>query len=239
LKRFVFFPILAAFLCVSLRNAPAQVTVENTITTDSVNLFSADTSALRKKSPAIAMGASLLLPGLGHQYIGRERTALAYYTVEAASIFAVFFCKHYADKVALDAAGYAWVHAGALGSISDVDDSYWRIVGNSMDIDQYNAIMDLNRSPEKKITNEAQAWHWDDQSSQNRFNQIRSTSRTFRIASSFFIGALVLDRVVAFIDIRSTTRNKGIQNAGIFPPNLQPMVSVTARSVDLSFVGSF
>jgi hypothetical protein len=220
-----------------LRSAQAQVTIENSVTTDSINLFSADTSA--HKSPTLAMAASLLLPGLGHEYIGRERSALAYFSVEAASIFAFFFCTHYANKVALDAAGYAWVHSGATGSIKDADDPYWKLVGNFIDVQEYNSYMDLNRSPEQKITDEAQAWHWDDKSSQDRFNALRSTSRSLRIASTFFIGALVLDRVVAFIDIRSATRYRGIQSAGLFPCNLQPQVNVTPQSVDLSLVGSF
>jgi hypothetical protein len=235
LKRLLF----ASLLCVvgTFSGARAQVVIDTAVTTDSVDLFSADKE--RPKSPNLAMAASVLLPGLGHQYLGRDRSALVYFSVEAASIFGLFFCSHYADKLAVDAAGYAWAHSGAQGSIKDADDPYWKLVGDFMDVQEYNTDMDLNRTPEKKITAENQAWHWDDKSSQDTFNSMRSTSRSFRIVSTFFIGALALDRVIAFIDIRTATRSHGVKSAGLFPDNIQPTVTVTSSSVDLAITGSF
>jgi hypothetical protein len=221
-----------------LQGARAQVTIENSVTTDSVDLFSVDNKE-RPKSPNLAMAATLLLPGLGHKYIGRENRAITYFSVEAASIFALFFCSHYADKLATNAAGYAWAHSGAQGPIKDADDPYWKLVGDYLDVQEYNNVMDLNRTPDQKITDESKAWHWDDKSSQDRYNNIRTSSRSFRIASTFFIGALVLDRVVAFIDIRSATRNRGLRSAGLFLETMHPQVAISASSVDCSLVGSF
>jgi hypothetical protein len=185
------------------------------------------------------MAASLLLPGSGHQYIERNRSALAYITVDAASLFAFFFCTHYADKIAQDAAGYAWIHSGAQGKIKDADDYYWKLVGNFMDVNEYNEIMDLNRSPEDKITDENRVWHWDDESSQDRFNELRTTSRGFRISSSFFLGALVLNRVLAFIDIKTVTSRSSIKRGKIASMDLTPNISASPQVVACSLSGSF
>ena len=235
MKQTVLYLLLGIAFAVS--GAQAQVTIENSVSTDSVDLFAP--AKVHQKSTNLALAASLVLPGLGHQYLGRDRSALAYFSAEAVSIFALFFCNHYATKLAVDAGGYAWAHSGAQGPIKDADDPYWKLVGDYMDVQEYNTAMDLNRTPDQKISNENQAWHWDDQSSLDRYNTIRSTARSFRIASTFFIGALVLDRVIAFIDIRTTTRYHGIKSAENFLEKVQPQVNVTHSSVDLSLSGSF
>ena len=206
--------------------------------TDSVDLFSQ--SKNEQKSSKLAMAASLILPGSGHQYLERNRSALVYFSAEALSIFAFIFCDHYAKKIAQDAAGFAWIHSGAQGPISNADDFYWKLVGNYMDAQDYNNELDLNRvSSDKKITDENIAWHWDDKSSQEKYNSLRSSSRSFSIASTFFLGALVLDRIVAFIDIRSTTRTNKVQHSRIAFPSMTPSVYATPSSIVFSLAGSY
>ncbi len=221
------------------KSLPAQVTVENAITTDSVDVFSENQEQGADKSPMLAMTASLLLPGSGHQYLERNRSALAYFTAEAVTIFGFFICSHYSSKLAVDAAGYAWTHSGARGPIADVDDNYWQAVGKFMEVQDYNAVMDLNRTPEKKISSESQVWHWDDKSSQDAYNSIRSSSRSFHVASSFFIGAMVLNRVIAFIDIRTAARNRGVKRTGLSAHTVKPLFTVSPSSLDLSLSASF
>jgi hypothetical protein len=219
------------------KNVPAQ---ENVISTDSVDIFSEGSIGDdARKSPTLVMTASLLLPGIGHQYFERNRSALAYYTAEAMAIFGFFVCKHYSDKLTTDAIGYAWIHSGARGAVAEADDNYWQAVGKFMDVQEYNTVMDLNRTPDKKISEETRVWHWDDKSSQDDFNAIRSSSRTFHVASSFFIGAMVLNRVVAFIHIRTATRSRGVKRTGLSVPRVQPLVMISPSAIDLRLTGSF
>jgi hypothetical protein len=215
----------------------AQVTGSDVITTDSVDIFSVQPE--KEKSPWLAMASSLFLPGSGHQYLGRDRSALVYFTADALTIFGLIFCGHYAKKLALDAAGYAWLHAGAHGTINSADDYYWKQVGEFMSIQDYNTAQDLNRSPQNKFTDENQAWHWDDEATQKRFNAIMSSSRSFHVASSFCIGALVLDRIIAFIDVRASTRNRGTKQSGRTAYFLQPFVTISPSSMDLQFSAAF
>ena len=185
------------------------------------------------------MGASLLLPGLGHSYMGRKRTALAYITADAAAIFGYIFCNHFSKKIAVDAAGYAGPHAFVQGSISGPDDYFWSQVGAYTDVDEYNSVMELERTPEKKFYSQNQYWHWDDPSSQSRFNAMRATSRKYQVVGSFFLGALVLNRIIAFIDIRATTRHQETMRTTGAALQVQPMVSFTPKYVDFTLAGSF
>jgi hypothetical protein len=215
----------------------SPATSETLVATDSIDLYKPDVNA--GKSVNLAMAASVLLPGTGHQYLDRNRSAFVYLSAEAISVFSYFFCNHYANKTAQEAAGFAWVHARASGPIHDADDHRWKLIGNFLDVQEYNNVMDLNRTPEDRITDPTQAWYWDDQSSQDRFNKIRTTSRSYRIISNFFIGAMVLNRVVAFIDVRTTSRNKGIRQSALPFRDLTPVVNATPNSVDFALSGSF
>jgi hypothetical protein len=241
LKRDVF------ILCMMLSGAclwhssSAQVVVENAIATDSVDIFS-EPGADAVKSPTLAMVSSLILPGSGHHYYERNRSALAYLSAETALVFGFFFCNHYAKNLAMDAAGYAWMHAGAQGDIKSADDPYWKKVGKYMDVQDYNSAVDLDRlGYGNKITGENQYWRWDSEESKNRFNSLLSSSRLFHIVSSFCIGALVLDRIVAFIDIRTVTRNNGTKQTGTFSRSItvRPGVSVSPSSIDLRLSCAF
>lgn len=219
------------------QDAIAPETTGPTITTDSIDLFSS--SPVPEKSAKTALAASLLLPGSGHHYLGRNKSALGYISADAASIFAFFVCTHYANKLAQDAAGYAWIHSGAQGTIKDADDFYWKLVGNFMDVGEYNDIMDLNRTPEDKITDEAQVWRWDDESSQKHFNGLRTHSRGYRIASSFFLGALVLNRVVAFIELRTFSRSSSVKRGKLGSLRLNPSFAGSPNSMECSLSGTF
>lgn len=228
--------LLLLLLCL-WKGVPAQ---ENVISTDSVDIFSeGPQGGESRKSPTLAMTVSLLLPGSGHQYFERNRSALAYFTAEAAAVFGFFVCRHYSGKLAADAMGYAWIHSGARGAVADVDDNYWQAVGKFMDVREYNTVMDLNRTPDKKISDETRVWHWDDKSSQDDYNAIRSSSRTFHVASSFFIGAMVVNRVVAFIHIRTATRSRGVQRTGLSVASLRPCVMLSPSAIDLRLTGDF
>ena len=244
MKHLTFIPFIILACACLWRSSSAQVVVENQISTDSVDLFSEPglKTGSAGISPTLAMVSSLILPGSGHHLLERDRSALAYFTAEAAAVFGFFFCDHYAKKLALDAAGYAWTHAGAQGSIKSADDYYWKQVGNYMDIQDYNSMITLDRlASGKKYTGENQYWRWDDESSKDRFNSILSTSRLFSVVSSFCLGALVLDRIIAFIDIRSVTRNYGTKQTGFSSRRItvRPCVSVSSSSVDLRLTGTF
>ena len=45
-------------------------------------------------------------------------------------------------------------------------------------------------------------WRWDDPSSMQTYGALLDKSQAYQVASSFFIGAMILDRLVSFVDAR-------------------------------------
>jgi hypothetical protein len=183
----------------------SQVTVEQEISTDSVDVFFHNENEGKLKSANLAMATSVLLPGLGYQKFERPNKALAFFTTDLLMLVGAAFCWKYSDRLWRDAQGYAGLYAGVTYS-DRKDEKYWQTVGQFEDLAAYNDIMGLNRTQEDQYGVEKN-WYWIDPYYRDEYNKIRNRSRTYHIASTCFIGAMVLERVIAFVDIRTTARN--------------------------------
>ncbi|MDO5577267.1 MAG: hypothetical protein Q4F84_09315 [Fibrobacter sp.] len=213
-------------LILSAFSVGAQLTVED-ITTDSVNLFVDNKETA--KSSRVALGATVLLPGLGHQYIGRSNSALVYFTADILSLFGAIFSEQYSRKLQSDARGYAGQYA--FVQPENKNGRYWQMVGSFNSMREYNEAVSLNRMDSDAYEDESYNWYWADESYKDEYNKIRNNSHKFHTATAFFIGAMVLNRIVSFVDIRSSTRHKSIKFA--------PTVSSTMQSSGISVTASF
>ena len=218
MNRFVIFSIFVLFC--SSGNSFSQITIGEDVSTDSVDLFSSNNDSSTQKSGGIAIISSLLLPGSGHHYLGHSQKALTYLTVDAISFFGAFFCNNYANNRFNDATSYASMYAITNGG-DGADDRYWKLVGTFDDQNEYIAYMDRHRIDDFKYTDAHLAWQWNDPSNRETYKKIRENSQRFEVASAFFLGAAILNRVVAFIDIRSTLRNRSVHSSSLsFHPYL-------------------
>jgi hypothetical protein len=192
----------------------AQVRVEEEVTTDTIDLFAK--SEKPEKSAAIATCANLLLPGLGHYYLGNQKAALGFFAAEAAFIFGAFTCNQYSNEIAHSARSFAWTFAGAQGG-PGADDFYWQNVGLFMDSDGlnqsrplgFNQVMELNRNPQGEYLAANLQWRWASDDYRKKYNDYLKKSINFKVASNFFVGAMILDRLIAFIDARVAIRHNG------------------------------
>jgi hypothetical protein len=229
--------ILIGFYVLAGNRSPAlaQVVLEPLVKTDTVDVFAAAESNTGK-SRGLAMISSLILPGLGHQYLQQDRRALAHFSSEAFFIFGLVFCERYSKKFLGDARAYAYTYADVRAS-SAADDYFWKVVGNFMDSDEYNRIPELNRSPDEKYLGDDQQWRWIDESYLKRYRTLRQDATSFHVASSFFIAAMVLDRVVAFVDVRRSMRQKSI--TGKTTIEAQPVFALTPSTAQIGLRGTF
>jgi hypothetical protein len=76
------------------------------------------------------------------------------------------------DRRKAEAIYFAVIHSNA-NKAKNWDDGYWDIVATFMDIQEYNNLMDLNRTPENKIVTPEDTWFWDDRSSLDQFKKTR------------------------------------------------------------------
>jgi hypothetical protein len=223
--------------------AQAQVVVEQGVSTDTVDLFAK--SAAPKKSPVLAMCASVLLPGLGHQYLGDNAKALIYYSAEALFIFGGIACDHYSKTIFNSAKAYAWEHAQAQGG-PGADDNFWNNVGRYDESDGYNQNMSRGYNKEMELIYRTQEkdylapnlqWHWDDPANRKTYSGIMERSMSWQVASSFCIGAMVLNRLVSFIDARVTAKQMETKplSAIKFVPQYDPQTQASGLSLNINF----
>jgi len=183
-----------------------QITVE-TITTDTLDLFSGNQVQENQRSSGAAMALSLLVPGLGHQYISRPKPALAYITFDVLAITGVLFFERYSRQLESQARGYAALYADADAGIKDA--RFWQMVAAYNSSSAYNNEVLLARQQDDDdvyYNKENYYWNWISDDLRKGFDTKQNNSRKFHIASAFCIGAMVLDRVIAFVDVRAATR---------------------------------
>lgn len=236
MKKHMMRPLFPLLLIAAVLPVCSQIVVEPDVVTDSIDVFAG--SAEPTRSRATATFISLLIPGLGHQYLGDSRRALAYFSAEALFVAGLVFSERQSRRLFTSSRAYAWSYAGA--ACADKTDYYWQNVGRFMDSDEYNRIMELNRTPEDKYAEETQQWRWIDEVYKDDYNDLRESATRFHVASSFFIAAMVLDRAIAFIDIRRRTRYKGIQgSASSLELDIHPRVSLHTGKAGLAVTGQF
>jgi hypothetical protein len=193
-----------------LAPAAAQVVVEEGVTTDTVELFAKANAP--EKSGVLAMGASLLLPGLGQQYLGQESRAFLYYSMEALFIFGAIYSHYNSKKVFDDAKAYASAHAQIEGG-SGATDQFWQDVGQYDASEDFNNTLLLdNRNFDGAYLAPNLQWRWDDpENRKTTYSSYIKNSMRYDVASSFFIGAMILNRLVSFVDARFAAHHQSIK----------------------------
>jgi hypothetical protein len=229
-KVYVFLTVVLFGVC----SVFSQISVSDDVTTDSVNIF--NTYEQTAKSSRLATGLSLILPGTGHQFLGRNNSALAYLTVDIFSLFGAIYCGTYSSKLNTDARGYAALHAGTYGGNSK-DNRFWTAVEQYNNVNSYNEAMLLNRENKERYNDGSRYWSWNSDDEKKEFGNIRKKASRFQLMSSICIGAMVLNRVVAVVDIRASSRYKVLKNISSvnFNASFDPDLKTTALVMNAQF----
>jgi len=189
--------LLAAWLAAQ---AAAQVAVEDEIITGEVPLFDVKTDN-KERGIAAAMGLSIALPGMGHYYMDKPKSAFIYLSADLAALFGALAFYALADNREKSARSFASSMAMIRNAPSG--DAYWRQVGAYMDAAEYNEAVELSRGDAAALYQNPETWwRWPDKEQQDKYNGLRQKARNFRVASSFFVGALAVNRIVSAVDLR-------------------------------------
>lgn len=213
--------------------ACAQISVEEQITTDTVNLFTDYTQAMKSSRTATAI--SLALPCAGYQYLGRNSSAITFLAIDVLSVVGIIYGESYSRKLYTDSRGYAGLLAGAKGSKKD--NSYWQMVGEFDNVKSYNDAMRLNRDKDELYNTGEKYWLWSDDDSRKVYNDMRKRAEKYKLVSSICIGTLVLNRVVAVLGIRASSRYK--VGKPLSSVNLNPSISPDLSSAGIVMNAQF
>lgn len=159
-----------------------------------------------------AIGASILLPGLGHRSSGHNDRAKAFMAAEAAIVIGYFASQvqGYVRKQ-----GYI-EYAEMFGGVDNAGakpDWYYRNLGQYQSSDDYEASIartaraihgdDLAAREEYVARNKPapdEAWEWVSQNDRREFRERRKSSRNAYRRASLFVGAALLNRLVSAVD---------------------------------------
>lgn len=210
-----------AFLFITLvlsLSVNAQVEIVD-ITTDTISVFEQEEQSEKSiRSARLAMLASAAFPGTGQQYLGKSKSALAFFGIEVLSIFGAVFLEKYSRQLENDAHGYAALHAGV--DVRGKDERFWTAVGRYADMHIHNSENWSNREEGNVYTSESMFWKWQngelsDEQYQKRYNDLRDGSRKIHTAASICIGAMIINRLISIVDIRASTRYKARQQGNL------------------------
>jgi hypothetical protein len=221
-----------------------QVVVEDSVTTDTVDLF-AKTAEGSEKSGILAMAASIVLPGLGQQYLGQKERALAYFSAEALFIFGAVACNSISSQIFNNAKAYAWEHANVTGG-AGADAVFWqnmRYFDESDGLNQsisrgYNQMQELiYRDQEKDYLTSNLQWRWDDPSNRKTYATFLNKSHSYQVAASFLVGAMVLNRLVSFVDARFAAQHQvsASRSALLISPSCDPRTGSSGICLNADF----
>ena len=208
----------------------AQVTVEDEIITGEVSLFDVKTDN-KERNVAVAAGLSLVLPGMGHYYVDKPKSAYIYLSLDLAALFGALAFYGIADTQEKNARSFA--ASAAMIRNAPSGEAYWRHVGAYMDAAEYNESVELSRGNDGGLYKDPESWwRWADKERQDEYNGQRQKARNFRVASSFFVGALIANRIVSAVDLRvfkKKTLSSGVRvEAAVTPDASGTSVTLSA-----------
>jgi hypothetical protein len=234
----------AGILCLLVRTTDAQVVVEESVKTDSIDIFaSAQTKA---RSITLPLVATAILPGAGHQILKKEKRAIAFLSADALLIFGLVFCEITSEATLDNAKAFAYAYAGAQGG-AGADEQYWSNVSKYMDSNGldalsagYNQTQDIGRTFDEKYSADNLQWRWLDDEHRKDFGKQLYSSTRFHVAATFCLSALIANRIISLIDLRVMSRERAITGHVSAPSlRLQPTYDAVRNEPGLKLCTAF
>ena len=178
----------------------------------------ADGDLGQPKSTSKAVVYSLLLPGLGHQYVGAKKTARAFYIVDAViwTSFVVFLVQ--GDQREEDYQEFAQAFSGI--STTDHSDDFYQVLSEYNSSDAYEEAIKAEGRIElypfvggDQLTDwfnsnrvgDYETWMWDSEEHRREFRSQRSWSEQAYRNAEYTVAAAIANRLVAsFLVIKAT-----------------------------------
>jgi hypothetical protein len=165
---------------------------------------------LKRKSPGRAFIYSLMLPGAGEIYMGYKNRAAVFLGIEALAWAGLIANDLYAQHLVDEYKTYAVQHAG-VNRVSK-DKQYWIDIGKFDNIYEFNDQRERDRFFDRIYEDEAfYYWQWDSRDNRFTYDAKRINSGEVANRDVFFIGALVLNRLVSAVHSLAMARKHNRQ----------------------------
>jgi hypothetical protein len=238
-SRIVLLALLSVMAALATAPAASALTIDESAQASIATLALAaeedadrSSTAYEPRSASKAFMLSMLLPGLGQRYCGRNDRALAFFMGEAGlwTTFAVF--KVQGNKREEDYEEWAKEFSGAKIDGYDRDEEFYQRISRYLSSDEYNFEVKLlarliypGDTPEVREQQLAyieensyrgdEAWAWESPEKRNDFRVIRHGSVEADRRAQWTLGALVLLRVLSAIDAVRVAHDENRQHDAV------------------------
>jgi hypothetical protein len=164
-------------------------------------------SQLAPKSKGKAMFRSMILPGWGENYAGRNKRAQYFFITEIVLWTSYAGFKIYENWIENEYKVFARTHAQA--DPTGKAHKYFVNIGNYPNIYEYNAAK-LNYRSLDEVYPEEVSWHWqwDNDINRHDFKMMRLRSDNANYRALFTLGAVLVNHMISAIDAVWVTRTK-------------------------------
>lgn len=159
--------------------------------------LSASEEAYLEKKPSEAFLRSAVLPGWGQRYGERPVRGAIYSALEAGLWAGLLLSRQSWVEGVSDYETFARQHAQVSG---DRPHQYYVDIGNYDNTDEFNEAQRRKREYGNQYRNPSDYWEWDDSMNRERFEDVRISADRAKNRVYYFLGGLVLNRIVSAID---------------------------------------
>jgi hypothetical protein len=161
------------------------------------NFVSSNNQPKTYKDRKKAFLRSLILPGAGEYYLGKNTLAKTFFATEVTLWLSYFAFRQYSKWLRDDALAFAVTHSGA--NIEGKPSQFFVDIGNYIDIYEYNDFK-LRFGEVEKVYDEGNYfWSWDRDNNRRRFENMRIASDRALNRSTFVIGAVLANHLISAI----------------------------------------
>jgi len=162
-----------------------------------LNMVSSNDQPKSYKDRKKAFFRSLILPGAGEYYLGKQTLAKAFFVTEITLWLSYFAFRKYGKWVRNDALAFAATHSGA--NIEGKPSQFFVDIGNYIDIYQYNDAKQRFGQFEKVYSDEDYFWSWDSNGNRRKFENMRIDSDRAFNRSIFVLGGIFANHLISAI----------------------------------------
>ena len=151
-----------------------------------------------KKSAALGILYSLLLPGMGELYADGYNSG-KYFTIADGVLWGTFIGMNvYANWQEENYKSYAASNAGVNNDGKDAE--YYATISSYLNIDDFNNEKALERNFDEMYNEEIYFWKWETSEERKTFRSMWTSSEQTTNDIRFVVGALILNRVASAIN---------------------------------------
>jgi hypothetical protein len=182
---------------------------------------SSDQKVEKRKSPGLAVLASLMVPGLGELYAGRY-DAGKYSTIAEVSLWVFYtILEVHSDQVRSDAINYARIYSGA--QVSGKPDDFFVNIGNFPNTQDYNNQKIQNGNYDLIYNSSSYEWQWQSDADRAEFKSLRIEADQFLNYGRYTAAVIVLNHLLSAINAARLVAGVNASAATSFGDSPQPL----------------